>query len=99
MAGEIAKHFEKLFTSDQPGDCAEVLDGIPRTISELMNRNLTRAVEDHEVKKALFSMNPNKAPKPNRMTPSFYQQYWHIIGPDICLAVKAFFILKVYYLL
>lgn len=33
VAREVAKHFEKLFTSDQPDGNAEVFEGIPRTTS------------------------------------------------------------------
>lgn len=43
---EIAKYFEGLFTTNNPQNCDEILEGILRTISELMNRNLTRSVKD-----------------------------------------------------
>lgn len=46
VAEEIAQHFEKQFTAGPPSDCDHILEGILRTISELMNRNLTRIVDD-----------------------------------------------------
>lgn len=56
-----------------------------------MNRSMTRIIEDKEIRNALFFMNSNKAPGPDGMPPSFLKKYWHIIGDDICAAVKAFF--------
>ena len=56
-----------------------------------MNRKLTKPVEDHEVRKALFEMHPNKSPGPDGMSPIFFQKCWHIVGKDISIAVKEFF--------
>ena len=94
VAKNVAKFYEGLFTTASPRDCEEILEGIQKTISECMNRKLTRSVEDQEIKQALFSMHPTKAPGPDGMTLSFFQKYWSIVGPDICSAVKAFFPFK-----
>lgn len=91
IAQKIANYFENLFTSTSPQDCNEILDNVLRIVSESINKNLTKPVEDLEIKHALFSMNPNKVPGLNGLTPLFYQKFWHIIGNDIYLAVKAFF--------
>lgn len=72
VAGKITKYFEKLFTSKHPRDCDEILEGIPRTITESMNGNLTRTVENQQIKNALFSMNPNKALGLDDMSHSFF---------------------------
>lgn len=73
IAKEVASYFANLFTSSQPQDCEQIFEGIPRTITKAMNRNLTRPVEDQEI--TIFSMNPNKAPGPHGMTPIFFQKY------------------------
>lgn len=62
IAGEVAKYFESLFLIDHPNECNELLEGIPRTVTKLINRNLTRSVESQKIKKTLFSMNPYKTP-------------------------------------
>lgn len=41
IANEIANYFENLFTTSSPRDCQELLDKVPRTISESMSRSLT----------------------------------------------------------
>lgn len=46
IAVEIAKYFKSLFTTDHPKDFEEILEGIPRTITESMNRNLTKIVKN-----------------------------------------------------
>lgn len=72
ITGEIVKYFESLSTTNNPKHCDEILEEIPRTISKSMNRNLTRSVEDQEIKVALFSMNPHKSPKPDGTSRFFF---------------------------
>ena len=56
-----------------------------------MNRILVNAVDENEIKTAIFSMNPNKAPGSDGMSPLFFQTYCDIIKKDIVEAVQAFF--------
>ncbi|XP_031101746.1 uncharacterized protein LOC116005640 [Ipomoea triloba] len=44
---------------------------------------LLRPFENTEVKEALFSMFPDKAPGPDGMNPEFYQHYWDVVGGDV----------------
>lgn len=60
---EIAKYFESLFITSNPQKCDEILQGIPRIISESMKRNLTRNVEDQEIKETLFFHEPSQGPR------------------------------------
>lgn len=77
--GEIwevrAKYFANLFTKAQPQECDQIFEGILRIITKSMNRKLIRSVKDHEIKKALFSIYPNKAPGPEGMPPLFFQNF------------------------
>ena len=52
-----------------------------------MNNMLLEEFTQEEVKKALFQMNPTKAPGPDGMNPLFFQKYWHIVGTDVSDAV------------
>lgn len=44
-----------------------------------------------EVKAALFQMDPDKAPGPDGMTPSFSQKYWSIVGLDVVRLTQKIF--------
>ncbi|XP_074314802.1 uncharacterized protein LOC141650968 [Silene latifolia] len=80
----IEEYFNQLFCSSNPSGLEDVLRCIPEVISPEMNAVLDRPLCDDEVKSALFSMHPNKAPGPDGMHALFYQRYWEIIGPDLC---------------
>ncbi|XP_031108567.1 uncharacterized protein LOC116013045 [Ipomoea triloba] len=47
------------------------------------NDDLLRPFDTHEVKAALFSMFPDKAPRPDGMNPGFFQHYWDVVGMDV----------------
>nr|XP_027120381.1 uncharacterized protein LOC113737334 [Coffea arabica] len=88
---EMCNHYNELFMSTNPTEFEEVLQGIPCTISNLMNAQLIKPVDEGEIKKAIFSMFPNKAPGVDGMSPCFFQSYWNIINADIVHAISSFF--------
>ncbi|GJR07922.1 hypothetical protein Tco_0790574 [Tanacetum coccineum] len=48
-------------------------------------------VSDKEIKEALFDIEDSKAPGPDGFSSAFFKKAWRVIGPDICKAVKEFF--------
>ncbi|GJZ39915.1 RNA-directed DNA polymerase, eukaryota, reverse transcriptase zinc-binding domain protein [Tanacetum coccineum] len=48
-------------------------------------------VSDKEIKEALFDIDDLKAPGPDGFSSDFFKKAWRVIGPDICKAVKEFF--------
>ena len=52
-----------------------------------MNETLVQPYTEDEVRTALFQMHPLKAPRPDGMSPFFFQKYWHIEGRDVTSAV------------
>ena len=88
---DLCQHYRELFTSTDPKEFDEVLQGIPRTISSLMNEQLIKHVDETEIKQAIFSMFPNKSPGVDGMSPLFFQTYWNIIKVDIVNAITRFF--------
>lgn len=92
VVDEISGYYSNLFTSVDASNWEDKLHGIPATVTEAMNSSLIKPVEDEEIRQAVFSMNPTKAPGMDGMTPLFFQAFWHIIQYDVCKAIKSFFL-------
>ncbi|GER27027.1 non-LTR retroelement reverse transcriptase-like protein [Striga asiatica] len=84
----ISAYFENLYTSQGSSNGHELLPLIPTTITDELNNILLAPVEEDEIRKAVFSIHPLKAPGEDGMTRLFYQNFWPIISRDICAAVK-----------
>jgi hypothetical protein len=56
----------------------------------MMNEALVLDFSHDEVKKAVFTMHPNKSLGPDGFTAGFYQHHWDLIGNDISTVVLAF---------
>ena len=72
---EVTSYYQQLFNSQGSKGRDNILRGIPNSITNHMNAKLTRPVSGSEIKSALFSMHPNKAPGPDGMTPLFFQKF------------------------
>ncbi|XP_019170561.1 PREDICTED: uncharacterized protein LOC109166130 [Ipomoea nil] len=83
MHSTILNYFDNIFASNGLS-CDDPLFEIlsPRVTLE-QNMMLDRPFETDEVKEALFSMYPDKAPGPDGLNPGFYQQFWEIVGGDV----------------
>ncbi|KAK6141083.1 hypothetical protein DH2020_025164 [Rehmannia glutinosa] len=66
IEAEICDSYQQLFQSSSPVEDQFILEGISCSISAAMNLELTSHVEDVEIKRALFRIQPNKAP-PRRL--------------------------------
>lgn len=75
IQSHIISYFQSLYISDGANISQKLLDGIPRTVPEEINGDLTRPVTEEEIIKAIFAMNPDKSLGPDGMTAGFYQQH------------------------
>ena len=55
-------------------DVEEVMEAVDRKVTNKMAQSLTQAYSEEEVKNALFQMHPSKAPRPDGMSPFFFQK-------------------------
>lgn len=69
----MENYFHNIFSS-MGSNCDEVIREITPGISEVHNNMLVGEVSQTEVKAALFSMDPDKAPGRDGYTPGFYQK-------------------------
>ncbi|KAL8116353.1 hypothetical protein AgCh_022742 [Apium graveolens] len=86
----ITAHFNHLFTATQ-SSWQEVVECIENRVTLEQNEELLKQITEEEVRRALFQMNPDKAPGPDGFTPAFYQKHWDIVGHDIVQMVDSFF--------
>ncbi|XP_024012343.1 uncharacterized protein LOC112086786 [Eutrema salsugineum] len=70
---------------------SSVLHGVSASVTEAMNESLTREISEEEVRRALFSLNPGKAPGPDGLTALFYQKFWGTIKMDLLQTIRDFF--------
>lgn len=70
-----SSYFRQIFKSSNPEDREEALSNVSTTITESTNNDLTAPVIECEVKLALFTMHPEKAPEPYEMTTMFIRKY------------------------
>lgn len=83
-------YYIKLFSAQEDLNPNEVIQFVPRKVTDDMNQKLCRPFTAEEVEKALFMMKPNKSPGPDGFTAGFYQNHWPILKDDICQAVLNF---------
>lgn len=84
-------YFQQLFTTTNPANIEETLRFITTAVSDDMNQRLLCIPLDEEIREAIFSINPDKAPRPDGMTSLFYQRFWSSVGKDVCSMVRNFF--------
>ncbi|GJU63652.1 putative RNA-directed DNA polymerase [Tanacetum coccineum] len=61
-------------------------------LDEQIATHMVRNVTDREIKDAMFSMGDDKAPGPDGYSAAFFKDAWVIIGEEITLAIREFFI-------
>ena len=64
------------------------LSEIPNLINDEDNLRLNSPISIQEIKKALYKMDPDKAPGPDGFTARFYISCWNIIKKDLYRMVK-----------
>ncbi|XVE49462.1 hypothetical protein DITRI_Ditri01bG0084300 [Diplodiscus trichospermus] len=89
LGEHIKNYFAELFNSCSSGG-EEIFQAVQTCISPTQNNELVSEFTLEEVKEALFSMHPDKAPGPDGMNPAFYQRMWDIVGKDITDACLQF---------
>lgn len=56
-----------------------------------MNATLTAPVSNTEVSDAVFAIDPDKAPGPDKMMSLLYHRFWNLIAKDVTSMVRYFF--------
>lgn len=82
-------HFKSLLTEDNnEEDFSNFLQHMTKEVTQEMNNSLTQEVEEDEVKKAIWSLHPDKAPGPDGFPICFFREYWSMIKKDILKMIR-----------
>lgn len=88
--GTYKSWFTAADTSFYPGGLS-----LPRyldqCISQQENTSLNEIPTNNEIRRVVFSINPNKAPGPDSFNAKFYQTFWPTLKPDLIRMVSDFF--------
>ncbi|XP_055806976.1 uncharacterized protein LOC129875754 [Solanum dulcamara] len=82
-------HFQKIFTTEVSPIPENILNYIPRMVTDVQNDSLQAMPSLKELKHGVFSMNTNSASGPDGMNGKIFQAFWEIIAVDL-LAVSGF---------
>lgn len=81
-------YYVKLFSEETNGQRGQTLESnfekIPDELFEILNMEIS----NEEVKEALFSMSPFKAPGSDGFQPIFFQKEWETVSQDLISFVK-----------
>lgn len=91
IAAVIAKYFSNIFTASAT-ECSDTVESALRAkITTSQNEMLTVIPSAAEIRAALFSIHPDKAPGPDGFSASFFQSNWDITGPAMISEIQCFF--------
>lgn len=94
IAAVVSAYFQNMFVSpsgDRSGMEEIVFDALSPCISEETNLQLIDEPSSEEIRKAVFSIHPGKAPGPDGFSACFFQSNWAAIGPAIVGEIQEFF--------
>lgn len=92
VQNEFLNYFQEILTDTEV--VQPIQENIMRqgpTVTEDQAQNLCCPATDEEVKNAIFSISSTKSPGPDGFTSGFFKACWHIVGGDVCYAIKDFF--------
>lgn len=84
VAGVFLDHYrEFLGKAENVNPIRDTNSLFTKRLSNAMANDMIREIQDREIKAAMFEISEESA---------FFKSSWEIVGPDICLAVKEFFV-------
>ncbi|XP_074356116.1 uncharacterized protein LOC141695803 [Apium graveolens] len=88
MCHMVRDYFSEVFKGDQRN--SEVQQNVASTahISEEQNRSLVDDISFDEFSLAIKQMHPDKASGPDGLNPTFFQQFWSMLGKEVFLCCK-----------
>eukprot|EP00253_Pinus_taeda_P029738 PITA_29738 len=83
------KHYRDLLTEVKGAeDYSDLLQHLPKGVTKEMNDNLSKQIEEEEIKGAIWSLHPDKAPEPDGFPICFYREFWTLIKKDLTKMIR-----------
>nr|GEV65898.1 hypothetical protein [Tanacetum cinerariifolium] len=92
VATTFVEHLKSFLRSKhdvQPLDSVEIK--FDEVLSKKEAKDMIGLVTDGEIKEAVFDIDSKKASGPDGYNTGFFKKAWHIVGKEVCLAIKDFF--------
>ncbi|XP_019435871.1 PREDICTED: uncharacterized protein LOC109342316 [Lupinus angustifolius] len=92
IANHAVSYLKTLYASknqSQPNELIQLV--IPNMVTDSDNCMLTKIPSHNEIKAAVFAMKGEGAPGLDGFGGCFYQEFWEIVGVDVCNSVSQFF--------
>eukprot|EP00253_Pinus_taeda_P034106 PITA_34106 len=84
-----SSHFRSLLTeSQEEGDYSDLLQYLPKSITQEINNTLNREIGEEEIRKAIWTLQPDKSPGLDGFPISFYREYWQLIKKDLAKMLR-----------
>ena len=84
-------YFQNLFQTEESSPGNLVTKTSFTVLDQSAISTLSHSSKEEEIKNALFSIGPHKAPGFDRFPTIFYQSNWKIVGPSLCKFVQDVF--------
>eukprot|EP00253_Pinus_taeda_P010145 PITA_10145 len=77
-------HYKSLLTKNQEEvDYSELLQHLPKSITQEVNDSLNREIAEEEIRKAIWTLQPDKSPGLDGFPINFYRDHWQLIRKDL----------------
>ncbi|GJS40876.1 RNA-directed DNA polymerase, eukaryota, reverse transcriptase zinc-binding domain protein [Tanacetum coccineum] len=93
VANVFVEHFKKFWGTKhdvKPLESVEVV--FDKVLSQEEAEGMIGNVTNDEIKEAFFKIDSSKACGPDGYTLGFFKKAWNIVGNEVCLAIKDFFL-------
>ncbi|XP_026396994.1 uncharacterized protein LOC113291710 [Papaver somniferum] len=88
IANVLVEHYKRKFKAQNASISEDILDVIPKILTEEDNYFLDVVPSTMKIKEAVYGMDANNAPGPDGFPGSFYKFAWEIIGSELIEAIQ-----------